>query len=279
MTERSAAIIGLGLIGGSLARDLTAHGVRVLGTDRNRDSVAAALEARAIVAPLGRRYTGIERVDWVVIAVPVDAASEVIARLARMRVRPRLVTDVGSTKRSIVARAGETALAAAFVGAHPLAGDHRAGWVASRGGLFSGRRVYLCPTPQSDAVALRESRLLWRMCGARPELMQADAHDARMALISHLPQLLASTLALELRAARIPKEALGTGGRDMTRLAASAPDLWVSIALDNADHVATALARHETAVADLRSMIERGDRTTLRRLLGRARVWSKARSG
>lgn len=135
----SVAILGLGLIGGSLARDLAARGVRVLGWDRDEAVVRAAAE-QGIVEPLSD-----DAPEIVVFAVPVIAARELLGELRDELHGARLITDVGSTKRSIVKQAEALGLGARFVGSHPLAGDHRAGWNASRTGLFAGARVFLSP--------------------------------------------------------------------------------------------------------------------------------------
>lgn len=275
MSERNVAIIGLGLIGGSLARDLSARGFRVIGSDRNHDAVARALEENAIAASVPRDLEGIEAADDIVIALPVDRVERALITIANRGARPRLVMDVASTKRSVVGAAARSALAARFVGAHPLAGDHRSSWAASRRGLFAGRTVFLCRTRRTEESAVRVAAELWRACNAQTCLIDAATHDARMARMSHLPQLVATALALELSAGRVPRGSLGSGGNDMTRLAGSAPDVWVSIVLDNADQLASVLARHESLIATIRSAIERGDRTTLRRMLSRAQRWSE----
>lgn len=276
MSERTAAIIGLGLIGGSLARDLTTRGIRVVGGDRDADAVAAALDAGVIAAGLGPALDGLDGVDWIVLAVPVDRVSALLQRVGRRRARPRLVMDVASTKRAIMALAARSPLAARFVGAHPLGGDHRSGWGASRVGLFTGRPVFLCRTRSTADDAVAEARRLWNACGASPSLTDAREHDRQMGLISHLPQLVASALALELSAAGVNGKALGPGGDDMTRLAASSPELWTGIALANSRYLAPALRRHERAVARLRRAVERGDAPALRRMLRVAHTWASS---
>ncbi|CAA9333315.1 MAG: hypothetical protein AVDCRST_MAG89-2245, partial [uncultured Gemmatimonadetes bacterium] len=186
----SAAILGLGLIGGSLARDLAANGVRVFAGDRDEAAVRAAAE-QGIARPL----TWNEPMDVVVLAVPVVAARELLRELAGRMEGVRLITDAGSTKRSIVDAAEQMGIGARFVGSHPLAGDHRSGWDASRAGLFEGARVYLSPSPSTDADALELARELWTRVGAVPEVMDAVEHDRRLAWTSHLPQAASTALA------------------------------------------------------------------------------------
>ncbi|HEX6630879.1 MAG TPA: prephenate dehydrogenase, partial [Gemmatimonadaceae bacterium] len=214
--------------------------------------------------------------DVVILATPVDAAPLVLAELAAARPAARLVTDVGSTKRGIVRAAEACGLGARFVGAHPLAGDHRWGWPASRRDLFSGARVYLCPAAGAadDAVALADA--LWRLLGAEPEPCDAAAHDELLAWSSHLPQLTATALALALRHAGVGRARLGPGGRDTTRLAGSSPALWASIARDNAVALAGALERMERELHDLRAALLADDEARLLSGLSDARAWFAA---
>jgi prephenate dehydrogenase len=269
---RTVAILGLGLIGGSLARDLSALGHRILGHDRDPSALGGALAEGCVHAALGDSHDGIEEADVVVLALPVGAAPRVLAELAP-HLDASLVTDVGSTKRSIVAAAEAAGLGNRFVGSHPLAGDHRSGWTASRPGLFRGARVFLCPARGSSPAALERATALWTSVGAEPEVYEANAHDERMAWVSHLPQAAASTLALTLAGTGLDPSLLGPGGRDTTRLAASSPALWTEILLDNADQVGPALDALGEAVARLRSALRRGDAAEVARCLSAAKEW------
>lgn len=272
---RTVAVIGLGLIGGSLARDLAARGIRVLGWDKDVASfqgaflkgVANDLLVLDLDAPIAA--------DVVVIAVPVLAAAKVLRKLAPHLDGVRLITDVGSTKASIVRAAEELGIGARFVGSHPLAGDHRSGWIASRAGLFDGARVFLTPAPSAGDDALHLAKELWTMVDARPEEMDADEHDARLAWTSHLPQAVSTALALSLHQSGIPRSELGPGGRDVTRLAGSNPDVWIDILLDNADALGSALGLMAARLAALQRAVTTGDRDDLQRLLTQARMWSR----
>lgn len=263
----SVAILGLGLIGGSLARDLAARGVRVLGWDRDPAIVGAAV-GQGIVEPLSD-----DAPEIVVLAVPVLAACELLGELRDELHGTRLITDVGSTKQSIVALAEEVGVGDRFVGSHPLAGDHRSGWGASRGGLFDGARVFLSPAPSATDEAVVLAERLWRMVDARPEVLDADEHDRRLALTSHLPQLVSSALGGVLADAGVDRAELGPGGRDVTRLAGSSPEMWADIGIDNAGHLVPALAAAEARLREVRLAIETGDGARLRQLLAEARDW------
>lgn len=264
----SAAIIGLGLIGGSLARDLAAKGVRVFAADRDEASVRTAAE-QGIAQPL--RWD--EPIDVVVLAVPVLAAPGVLLELAGRMDGVRLITDVGSTKRSIVDAAERQGIGARFVGSHPLAGDHRSGWAASREGLFKRARVSLTPTSSTTADAMQLARHLWGMVGARPLETYVDEHDALLAWTSHLPQAVSSALVCALDGEGIPRSELGPGGRDVTRLAGSSPEMWADILIDNADEVSTALSSMSTHLSAIRDAVAAGDRDRLRALWAAANQW------
>ncbi|HEU4630481.1 MAG TPA: prephenate dehydrogenase [Gemmatimonadaceae bacterium] len=269
----TVAVIGLGLIGGSVARDLAALGVRVLGHDRDADVVRAAHRAGAVDAVLGAALEGVEAADVVLVAAPVDEGPRIVAALAGRCAAARLVTDVGSTKRGIVDAAEAHGLGTRFVGAHPLAGDHRWGWPASRRGLFAGARVYLCPAAGVGAEAMALADALWRLLGATPECCDAAGHDELLAWSSHLPQVAATALALTLQQAGVARASLGPGGRDTTRLAGSSPALWAAIARDNAAALATAVEQLERQLGELRAALQGGDAAAVLARFGAAHAW------
>lgn len=259
---KRAAVIGLGLIGGSVARDLAARGVHVLGFDRDPATLAEALRDGGIHEAL----TDLDAdADLVLIAVPVSAAAAVLRALGPRLRAAGLITDVGSTKESVIRAAEEVGLGARFVGSHPLAGDHRSGWSSSRAGLFDGARVFLSPTPSTSADALEAAHVLWRMIGARTEVVDAAEHDRRLASISHLPQALATALASLFASHGIARADLGPGARDMTRLAGSSPEMWAAIAADNAHHLSEAVGAIEERLGALRDALARRDAEWLRR--------------
>jgi prephenate dehydratase len=272
----TVAIIGLGLIGGSLARDLAAAGLRIVGFDRDTRTLADAHAAGLFAATThGDTLDGIEDADVVVLAVPVSAAVTLLAEVARRCTRARLVTDVGSTKATMADAAAAAGLAARFVGGHPLAGDDRAGWSAARPGLFVGARVYLCPTAGSrpDAVVLAEQ--LWGAVGAHTERVDAGEHDRTLAFTSHLPQLLSTALAATLGEAGIRAGELGPGGRAMTRLAGSSAAMWVPIATANGPRIAAALDGLDAVLAHVRKALRRGDDAALHRFFDDGQRWTR----
>ena len=269
----SAAVIGLGLIGGSVARDLAALGVRVSAYDADPSQLSVAMRDGVVHHRLSSSLEGVAGVDLVVIAVPVDEALAVLRRAAPFLGRTMLITDVGSTKARIVALATELGVGDRFVGAHPMAGDHRSGWMASRAGLFADAPLYLCATGDSTPQAKTLAQALWRALGARAIETDAVAHDERLAWTSHVPHMVAVALGLTLGEGNVTRDDLGPGGRDMTRIAGSSPEMWTAIAVDNADPIEAALAVAEREIGALRGEIARRDASALHARFAAARSW------
>ena len=267
------AVIGLGLMGGSIARALHARGVRVLGYDRDGTQLDAAVREGVVHEALDSSLEGLASAEVVMLALPVDATIEMIGCVAPHVGAARLVMDVASTKRSIVVAAEAAGLGPRYVGAHPLTGSHRSGWGASRASLFEDARVFLCPTPSTAVSTLSLAESLWRELRAGVELLDAADHDDQMAWRSHLPHLLSSALALTLRDAGVRRSALGPGGRDMTRLAGGSPTMWGPIVADNATPIVEALEACEARLRGFREALVNGDRVETRRFLESAAEW------
>ena len=267
------AVIGLGLIGGSLARALAARDVRVMGYDSLPDSLDAAEGEGIVQERLGAQLDGIERADVVVFAIPVDATLLALPRFAARLSNARLVMDVASTKRSIVAAAEAAGLGPHYVGAHPLTGSHRSGWRASRASLFDDARVFLCPTSVTEPDALQLAEAFWRGLRSGVEVLNAETHDEQMAWRSHLPHVMSTALALALRQSGIQRSALGPGGRDMTRLAGGEPSMWTSIAEDNVTSLLAAVDSLEHQLQQLRAALQRHDSEATRDFFAKGCEW------
>jgi prephenate dehydrogenase len=240
MEKPTVAVVGLGLIGGSLARALTQAGYGVVGVDR--DSVRRRATRAGAVACTTGTVEAAAGVDVVVLAAPPEANLRLLGRLARVA-RPDLaVTDVGSVKKPIVDEARRLGVAG-FVGGHPMAGTEGAGFPASTPDLFRGRPWIL--SPARDPRASRRVRALVRAVGARPVEMEPAAHDRAVAFLSHVPQLVAWALAAAARGDDVASRWLslaGPGFLDMTRLARSPRGLWREILAQNDREVGRALA-------------------------------------
>lgn len=271
--RRTIAIIGLGLIGGSLARDLAALGHRVFGHDADAASLRRAESDGVLSGVLGDRFEEVREADLTIVATPVDRVGVVLERIAPHLAAGATVTDVGSTKATILASATVAGLAERFVGSHPLAGDHRSGWEASRPRLFHEATVYLCPTERTSAEALARVGALWADVGARCVRMDAATHDALMAWVSHLPQVAASAVAAVIADAGHTPAALGRGGRDVTRLASSSPAMWSAIARENAGPLGDAVHALVDQLSEIEAALRAGDHEALQRFFRHSHDW------
>jgi prephenate dehydrogenase len=269
----TVAVVGLGLVGGSVARDLAARGVSVSAYDSDATHLAAAIRANVVRSALDESLSGVRDADIVIIATPVDAALTILQQIVPLATRARLIMDVGSTKSKIVESAQALGIGDRFIGAHPMAGDHRSGWNASRAGLFVDAPVYLCPPHDATADSVKLARIFWIELGGKPERMPAEQHDLKLAWTSHLPHMVSMALALALNRAGMERADLGPGGRDVTRLAGSSPEMWTAIALENATALEQALRQTEREIATLRASIERTDQSDLRGWFEAARAW------
>jgi len=186
-----------------------------------------------------------------------------------------VVTDVGSVKRAIVARAQEVGLGSRFAGGHPLAGTHARGFGAARLGLFTHAVVYITPTRDGEGAA-REIAHFWEsVLDAHPVMIDAARHDCQLAVTSHLPQAVASLLAHYLAEASPPGASFGPGARGATRLAASDATLWTEIFLMNRDQLLPALRALEEPLGQLERALEAGDAAALTSWLTQAADWRR----
>ena len=257
---RAIAIVGVGLIGGSIGLAARARwpGLRVAGID-TRDALAAALALGAITEAAPSPAAAASA-DLVVLCAPAAANVAVLRDIAPRLGGSTIVTDVGSTKRDIVAAADELGLGA-FVGGHPIAGAATSGVGSAREGLFRGRPWLLTPGTSTRAEVVDRLAAFARALGGAPTVMEAAAHDRLLAYVSHLPQVVASVL-LETVGAAVGEQGLalsGPGLADTTRLASSPGSLWAGILAANADHVGEALRAVEGALAALRADLGRSE--------------------
>ncbi len=233
----TVAVVGLGLIGGSLARALSRAGYAVIGVDRP-EVARRARAARAVARIAASPEAAADLSGVLVLAAPPAANLRLLRRVAR-RARPGLViTDVGSVKGPICREADRRGLA--FVGGHPMAGTERSGFGASSAGSW-----ILCPGRRAPRDAVAAVRRLARAVGARPVSMGPAEHDRTVAFLSHAPQLVAWALVDAARADPVARRRLavaGPGFAGMTRLAASPPGLWRDILAQNRRETTRALA-------------------------------------
>ena len=270
---RRLAVLGLGLLGGSVALAARHRGVatRVAGGARRADVRAQAL-ARGAVDEAGDFEVAAAGADLVVLATPVVAMPELARRIAPVLASGAIVTDVGSVKGELaLSLPGLLPAGSVYVGSHPMAGSHRSGIEHAREDLFEGAA---CVVTEAPDAALRERVCdFWRALGARVVLRDAATHDAEVAWMSHLPHALAFAFAGALRSAPEPAfEVAGAGFRDFTRIAHSEPELWADILAANRKALAGPLQTAGETLAELARAIEAHDVEALERFLGAARA-------
>ena len=278
MRPSSLAVIGLGAIGGSLAWQARLAGIgRVVGYSSSRGDGVAALRASAVSEVADSPVRAVRGAELVVLAVPPGPTLDLIGRLASSLEPGAILTDVCSVKAPVMARAADCGLGDRFAGSHPLAGTHDSGFLAARPDRLLGCVVYVCESASAEgARAARGVMRFWEeVFEAQPILISAEAHDRQLAWTSHLPQAVAYALAKSLADRRLGGVSYGTGARDTTRLAASSPDMWLDILLQNRDSLVEALSSVEGRVGDLRRLIEAGDRTGLEHYLETAREFRR----
>lgn len=278
MIER-LTIIGVGLIGGSLARALKSAGAvkEVIGAGRDSSHLQRALELGVVDRIEMDLATAVSDADVVVVAVPVGAMEQVFAEIAPHLSDNAVLTDVGSSKASVVAAAqnafGE--LPANFVPGHPIAGTEKSGVEASFVELFQGRRVILTPTETSSTDAVSSVRAMWEKVGAIVTETSVAHHDDVLAATSHLPHLLAfalvDTLATLDEKQEIFEYAAG-GFRDFTRIASSDPLMWHDICVHNGPALLKVLDRFESDLDHLRKAIANNDGDYLLEVFSRAKA-------
>jgi len=260
------ALIGVGLIGGSMAAALRAVGAvdEVVGFDTDASALKTGVQRGILTGAAASATDAVRGAQLVVVATPVGATRETLAAIAPALADGAIVTDVGSTKGSVLAdaRAALAGAVARFVPAHPIAGGERPGVQHADAALFHNRYVITTPAAETDAAALARVEDLWRMTGARLHRMSAEEHDRIFAAVSHLPHVLA--FALVDMIARSPRAddclaLAGAGFRDFTRIAASSPRMWRDICIANQPALATELRGYRAQLERLQQAIDAGD--------------------
>lgn len=250
----NVAVLGLGLIGGSVALAARASGASVVGFDPDPRTRAKALQAGAVQRAVEQPEQALVDAQVAVAAAPIGALAQTVRLALRLAPADCVVTDVGSTKRSLLAQLeGEPGLER-FIGGHPLAGSELGGIEQARADLFQG--ASWCLMPSSQPALARRLRELLQAFGARPVEMDAQTHDLVMARVSHLPHVLANVLVAQTAGFGERERALAGGGpsfRDATRVAGASSSIWTDIYLSNADMLIGAI---DEAMADLRQVAQ-----------------------
>jgi len=274
------AVLGVGQIGGSFALAAKQAGLvhEVVGFGRNAASLARAKQRSLIDVATTDLAEAVKGADWVLLAAPLKATTRLAAEMAPLLATDTIVFDVGSVKAPVMA-ALERCLprGVAFVGCHPIAGTERFGPDAADPSLFVGRRCILTPSAATGPKALAEMRGLWEAVGAEVAIMEPHHHDAVMAAVSHLPHVAAYGLAASL--AGVAPDVLATAEdyrttslRDTSRIAASSPEMWRDIFLDNREQLLPLVADLGREVELLRAALASEDDAAILAWLSKGRA-------
>lgn len=278
---KHVAIIGVGLIGGSLGMILRRKTLadQVIGVGRRVENLKTAVALGAIDRYVSDPTEGVRGADLVILATPVDTYERHLQEWGNCLTPGAIVSDVGSVKGTLVERS-EAALPAGvhFVGAHPIAGKEKTGVAAGSDQLFKGVRCIVTPTNRTDPTALDRIRQLWEEAGSTVLTMDPYLHDQILGAVSHLPHVVAFALMnalAELRDQQVPSLDLaghsGGGLRDTTRIAASSPEMWRDIFLWNRDNVVSYIDRYTRALEELKQLIKAQDAAGIEKWLERAK--------
>ncbi|MBY5807747.1 prephenate/arogenate dehydrogenase family protein [Rhizobium leguminosarum bv. trifolii] len=274
------ALIGIGLIGSSLAYDIRRLSLarEIVVATRSPDTLKRAEELG-----LGDRYTtssqdAVKDADLVIVSVPVGASESVAKEISRSLKPGAIVTDVGSTKASVIAQMLPHMPADVhFIPGHPLAGTEKSGPDAGFPGLFEGRWCIFTPVADTDETALKRLRSFWEALGSKVDEMDAEHHDKVLAIVSHLPHIIAYNIVgtaddLETVTESEVIKYSASGFRDFTRLAASDPTMWRDVCLHNRDAILEMLARFSEDLAYLQRAIRWGEGDKIFELFTRTRA-------
>jgi prephenate dehydrogenase len=264
------AIVGTGLMGASVALAALRRGDAVSGWDPDPAALAAAV-ARGALDAAASPEEAVAAADLAVVAAPIAQLPAAVAAVLAAAGDATTVTDVGSTKASVVAAAAGSPR---FVGGHPICGAESRGAEHASADLFRGATWFLTPTAQTDPASHRLVHGFASDLGATPIAIAADAHDRLVSLTSHVPHVLANVVVNHAGGARVEgHEPLANAGgslRDMTRVAGANPRIWVDIFLDNAERIRAELAEHRRRVEQVETALAEGDAGFLARWIGEA---------
>ncbi|RDC58888.1 Prephenate dehydrogenase [Alteripontixanthobacter maritimus] len=283
MTIRSVAIIGLGLLGGSIGlaiREKLSE-VTTTGFDADADVRGRATANGLVGAVCDTAAQAVASADLVILCVPVGAMGDAARGLAGCLKEGAIVSDVGSSKRSVVSALEEALPDAIVIPAHPVAGTERSGPDAGFATLFEGRWCILTPPKNADTDAVSALTLFWQELGATVELMDPDHHDLVLAVTSHIPHLIAYTIVgtasdlEDVTRGEVIKYSAG-GFRDFTRIAASDPVMWRDVFLNNRDAVLEMLGRFTEDLTAMQRAIRDGDGDRLLEIFSRTRAIRQA---
>jgi prephenate dehydrogenase len=278
MLINKLAIIGVGLIGGSLARALRRAGAcaHISGYGRDESNMQMAVELGVIDDYSNDLATVVADADMVVLATPLSTMQPLLAGMAAVLQPHTVITDVGSAKGSVVlaARAALNNRMQRFVPGHPIAGTEQSGVAASFADLFTDHMVILTPVEENDSDAVDLVTRMWQTCGATVISLSVDHHDQVLAATSHLPHVLAYALVDCLAGMNEHDEIFrfSAGGfRDFTRIASSSPEMWSDICISNRDNLLQVIKLFESRLQEISALISTEDGEQLREIFTRVK--------
>jgi prephenate dehydrogenase len=269
---RQVAILGVGLLGGSVALALrrALPQTRLVGFARSPEKRQYLSEQGIIDLPVATLPEACQQSDVVVVAAPVDRIAEMVVSAAESSPPDCLITDVGSTKYRIVSAVAEHPDAAKkFVPAHPIAGSEKSGPAHATDSLFDEKLVVLTPTETTEPKLLEKAHRFWRLTGGQTCEMTPSEHDTHLAAISHMPHLVSALVAKMAASEALPLA--GTGWRDITRVAIGDPTLWTAICSENRTAIGGELERLADELGRLRQLLQDADDDALHRWLSKAK--------
>jgi len=270
---RKVTIVGVGLIGGSLGKAIKDRRLarEVIGVSQRQSSLTAALKAQVVDQVQHDVKKAVANADLVVLSTPISIITSMLMTLGPHLKRNCIVTDVGSTKVSIVQTARKyLPKHVFFVGSHPLAGSEKKGVQNARTDLYRGSLCLMTPTEDTNKAASERVKRLWSQVGAKVKYTSPEEHDRILAYTSHLPHLLAYALINSLPSAYL--EFCGSGFKDTTRIAASTPQIWADICLANSKNLVKSLDETTKFLSALRKAISIHDQKALINLLKGAKA-------
>lgn len=271
----TTAVIGLGLIGGSFARDFRRAGFtsRIIGVDNNAENARLAREINLVdeILPMEQALAS---ADLVIVAIPVTATALLLPTILDRISPTAVVTDMGSTKHGICAAVADHPRRSRFVASHPIAGTENSGPAAALAGLYRDKLGILCDINRSDPDAVELVRRMYDIVGMRLLVMDADTHDLHVAYVSHISHITSFVLAttvLEIeKNTKTIFDLAGSGFESTVRLAKSSPDMWSPIFMQNSTFVCEALEAYIRNITRFKQMIESGSEEELHRTMEQA---------
>ncbi|MCD5401973.1 prephenate dehydrogenase [candidate division NPL-UPA2 bacterium] len=277
---KRVAIVGVGLIGGSLGLALKKRNLikEVVGIGRRQESLDKAIQVGAVDRTTLKLEEGVKDVDLVVVATPVGLITEMVKRMIVTLPQGAIITDVGSAKEKIVQEVDRMlSEGISFVGGHPLAGSERRGVGEARADLFENSICVLTPGEKTSSEASEMVKSLWEDVGAKILVMKPEGHDFLIAATSHLPHLIATTLVnlvsdLKEKDERIIS-LIASGFKDTTRIAASPPELWRDVCLSNRNNLTEMIDRFKGLLEEVREHISQEDGALLSEDFAKAKAF------